>query len=426
MGTSHKERWFSDGSGSSRMERRSGTFYYYLPTPLSRIKVSLEPDVVGDVGRAEQAITKLNGETTALHSSEGIARLLLRAEAVSSSYIEGLSIGARRLLKAEMNLIEKDSFRHDEGAVEVIGNIHAMAEALDAAQTQDRITVDTILGIHKMLCNGTRIEKYGGIVRDEQNWVGGNSYNPLNADYIPPAPQYVPDLLKDLSEFCNDTIISPVVQAALVHAQFETIHPFADGNGRTGRALIHLILRKRGLTPNLVPPISLIMATHAKSYIHGLTEYRFLDSDDKGAIQEGFNDWVSFFAGACLSACEEAVSFEDNARLLQEVWREKLSSVRKNSALDLLLGEMVGMPVFSIATASSATGRVISSVTSAIERCIEAGIVKPMGSQRRNRIFEVPEVINDFNIFERKLASSIGNTEIAEPVRAVPKKLKGL
>lgn len=261
-----------------------------------------------------------------------------------------------------------------------------------------------------MLCRGTRIEKYGGKVREEQNWIGGNSYNPQSADFIPPAPHYVSALLEDLAEFGNNTIISPVVQAALIHAQFETIHPFVEGNGRTGRALIHLILRRRGLTPSLVPPISLGMATHSKSYVQGLTEFRFLDSDDEGTIQNGLNDWVSFFAGACLSACKEAVTFEENASQLQEAWRKKLGSVRKNSALDLLLGEMAGMPVFTMATASDTTGRVISSVTSAVERCIEVGIVKPMGSQRRNRIFEVPEVINEFNIFEQKLASPTGNT----------------
>jgi Fic family protein len=423
MGTSREEFWLSDGTGRSRQERRSGAYHYYLPTPLSKLRIFLEPDVVGDVGRAEQAITKLDDEAIALHSSEGIARLLLRAEAVSSSFIEGLSIGTRRLLKAAMNLMGNNSFRHDESALEIIGTIHAMGQALDAAQSKDGITVDTVLNIHKMLCKGTRIEEYGGIVRDEQNWIGGNSYNPLNADYIPPAPHHVPELLEDLAAFSNDTIISPVVQAALVHAQFETIHPFADGNGRTGCALIHLILHKRGLTHNLVPPISLIMATLSKSYVQGLTDYRFLDSDHEETMQNGLNDWISFFAGACLSACEEAVSFEDTAKQLQAAWREKLGSVRKNSALDLLLGKLVGMPVFTIATASSATGRVISSVTSAVERCIDVGIVKPMGGQRRNRIFEVPEVINDFNIFERKLASPAGNTKIEKPVRAVPEKL---
>ena len=420
MGTLHKELWLSEGEGRTRKERRSGAFCSYLPSFLEDTKVYLEPDVVGDVGRAEQALAKLNDEVVALHSSEGIARLLLRAEAVSSSHIEGLSIRARRLLRAEMNLAERDSFKYDEAAAEVVGNIHAMERAIDAGASQDRITVATILGIHQALCKGTRIEHLGGKVRDAQNWVGGNSYNPLDAEYVPPAPEHLPALLEDLAVFCNDRIISPVVQAALVHAQFESIHPFLDGNGRTGRALIHLVLRRRGLAHNLVPPISLIMATHSKSYVQGLTEYRFLDSDDEASIQGGVNEWVSFFAGSCLRACDEASSFEESAQRLQASWRERLDSVRKGSALDSLLGEMVGMPLFTIGTASAGMGRAFSAVSSAVEKCIDAGIVKPMGAQKRNRVFEVPEVINEFNIFERKLASPMGDTKAEGPVRPVP------
>lgn len=421
MGTCHKEFWTSEGQGRTRAERRSGSYEYYLPTPLASLQVALEPDVVGDVVRAERAVEKLNAEAKALHSSEGIARLLLRAEAVSSSHIEGLSIGAKRLLKAEANLAD-GAFRHDEAATEIVGNIHAMQSALDAAQGSSAITTDTILRIHKRLCAGTRIERFGGVIRDRQNWVGGNSYNPLGAEYVPPAPQHVKELLDDLAEYCNNEVVSPVLQAAIVHAQFESIHPFADGNGRTGRALIHLLLRRRGLAPNLVPPISLVLATHAESYVSGLAGFRSLDSDEEG-LHDGINDWVSFFAGACLAACEEAAAFEESAARLQREWREKLGPIRANSTLDLLMPELVGMPLFTIKMAAELTGRTISAVTSAVDRCLESGIVVLMKDQKRNRAFEVPDVINEFNIFERRLASPAGNTLVAKPARAVPESL---
>ena len=421
MGTLHRDFWSNEGKGRTRGERRSGAYEYYLPTHLSSLDVALEPDVVGDVARAERAIEKLNAEASALHSSEGIARLLLRAEAVSSSHIEGLSIGARRLLKAEANLSEGE-YRHDEAATEIVGNIHAMQDALDAAQHDGPVTAEMILGIHKTLCAGTRIERFGGLLRDRQNWVGGNSYNPLDADYVPPAPQYVDGLLADVAAYCNDVIVSPVLQAALVHAQFESIHPFYDGNGRTGRALIHLVLRRRGLAPSLVPPVSLVLATHAESYVDGLTRFRSLDSDPRG-MRDGMNEWVSFFAGACLTACEEAAAFETSAARLQGEWRERLGSVRANSALDLLLPELVGMPLFTIKTAAASTGRAVSATTAAVERCLEAGIVVSAKAQKRNRSFEVPDVINEFNIFERRLASPLGDTAAAKPSRPVPENL---
>lgn len=423
MGSLHKEFWLSEGGGRTRQERRSGSYFYYVPTYLAERKVFLEPDVVGDVGRAEYALSQLNSRVTTLQSSEGIARLLLRAEAVSSSYIEGLSVGTRRLLKAEMSVNDQDLFRRDEVAAEIVGNIYAMERAVASAQAQSEITLDTILDIHRTLCDNTRLSAYGGVVRDRQNWVGGNSYNPLTADYVPPAPQHVQNLLEDLAAYCNDRVVSPVVQAALVHAQFETIHPFIDGNGRTGRALIHLILRRRGLAATFVPPISLIMATHSKSYIQGLSDYRSVDSEGSENDQAGINEWVSFFAGACLRACEEAISFEEQTLKLRQSWNERLGAVRKNSALDLLLDELSGMPVFTVGTASEVTGRAFSAVSSAVKRCVEAGIVKPSKAQKRNRVFEVPEVINEFNIFERRLASPIGDTSIEKPARVVPENL---
>lgn len=418
MGTLHKQFWAGEGQGQTRQERKGGTYEYYLPTPLSKLDAALEPDVVGDVARAQAAIQKLNAEAVALHSSEGIARLLLRAEAVSSSHIEGLTIGTRRLLKAEASLCDK-SYKHDEAAAEVLGNIHAMQDALAAAEKENIISAGTILGIHRTLCLPTKIKRFAGVVRDRQNWIGGNSYNPLGAEYVPPAPEHVMDLLDDIAAYCNDETIAPVLQAALAHAQFESVHPFIDGNGRTGRALIHLILRRRGLAPNLVPPISLVLATHAKSYVRGLSGFRSLDSDPKGT-RNGINEWVSFFAGACISACDEAAEFENRAARLQANWREALGGVRANSTLDLLLRELVGMPLFSVKTAAAITGRTPTATASAITRCLKAGFVIQAKAQKRNRSFEVPEVINEFNIFERRLASPAGDTKVSKPVRAVP------
>lgn len=420
MGTLHKQKWISEGAGQSRKQRQSGAYYYYLPIPLSELRINLSMDVSADVSQAEQAITRLNSTANALHNSEGLARLLLRAEAVSSSFIEGLTIGARRLLRAELNIAEQNAVKFDESAAEIIGNVHAMERAIDAAARQEAITVQTFLSIHQELCRHTRIESLGGILRESQNWVGGNSYNPLEAEYIPPAPEFVPFLLEDLAAFCNNELVSPVVQAALVHAQFESIHPFMDGNGRTGRALVHLVLRRRGIAPNLVPPISLIMATHSESYVQGLSAFRFdEESQNPEQIQEGINDWISFFAGACTTACEEAQAFERSAAKLQETWREELGAIRKNSALDLLLDELVGMPVFTIKSAGETIGRSVNAVAPAIERCVDAGIVKTISGKKRNKAYEVPDAITEFNLLERKLASPLGDTKLAKPVRAV-------
>src|SRR6202023_1686779 len=99
-----------------------------------------------------------------------------------------------------------------------------------------------------------------GKVRDRQNWIGGASSGPRDAEFIPPPPELVPELLDDLSRFMARDDLPPVAQAAVAHAQFETIHPFADGNGRVGRCLISVVFRRRGLGQRLIPPVSLVLA----------------------------------------------------------------------------------------------------------------------------------------------------------------------
>jgi Fic family protein len=112
-----------------------------------------------------------------------------------------------------------------------------------------------------------------GRIRTVQNWIGGNDYNPCGADFVPP-PEHVGDLLDDLCAAVNDDVLPSLIQAALVHAQFETIHPFEDGNGRAGRALIHVVLKRRGVATHYVPPISALFANSRQRYIDGLTAFR--------------------------------------------------------------------------------------------------------------------------------------------------------
>jgi Fic family protein len=160
-------------------------------------------------------------------------------------------------------------------AVEVLNNVDAMRWAVDSVATGDAITPAHVLEIHERLLAGTRLERSAGVVRREQNWIGGSSHNPCSAAFVPPPAEYVEDLLVDLCEFCNGDALPAVVQAAIAHAQFETIHPFIDGNGRTGRALIHVILKRRGLVCAALPPVSLVLATWSVDYVDGLTATRY-------------------------------------------------------------------------------------------------------------------------------------------------------
>jgi Fic family protein len=234
-----KRRWRCTlgGQGLPRTDSRPCDYEAYVPDPLVVRKFVLDGDVAADVADAEAAIARLNAEANALVDTEALARILLRAEAVASSRIEGLEIGARRLLHAEVvrGLNEKSS---DVTATEVLGNIDAMVFGVESIGPGDPINVDLLLEVHRRLLLGTRLEEYGGKFRDEQNWIGGSAYNPCSAAYVPPPHEFIEDLMQDLCEFASTDDLPAVAQAAICHAQFETIHPFVDGNGRTGRALI--------------------------------------------------------------------------------------------------------------------------------------------------------------------------------------------
>jgi Fic family protein len=382
-------------------------------------RIVLDGGVAADVADAEAAIARLNVEARSLVDTEALARILLRAEAVASSRIEGLEVGARRLLRAEAaRKVEGTSA--DVTATEVLGNIDAMVYAIDAVGAGDAITVDLLLEVHRRLLAGTRVAEHAGRIRDQQNWIGGSSYNPCSASFVPPPPELVDDLMADLCTFASRDDLPAAAQAAIAHAQFETIHPFVDGNGRTGRALIHLVLGRRGLTPRVLPPVSLILATWSRSYIESLTTFRYVGAPTGAAAQDGVNIWVGRFAAACTRAVEDAFSFEARTTRLEQRWRERLGRVRAKSSTDLLLKALPGAPVLTVDSAAQLIGRTYKPANDAIQRLVEAEILRQVTIGRRNRAFEAPDVITAFTALERQLASPEGDTRVSKPARPAP------
>jgi Fic family protein len=305
-------------------------------------------------------------------------------------------------------------------ATEVLGNIDAMLYGVEQIGPGDEITVDLLLEIHRRLLAGTRLEAYGGSFRQVQNWIGGSDYNPCSADYVPPPHELVPDLMEDLCAFCNTENLPAVAQAALAHAQFETIHPFVDGNGRTGRAVIHLVLRRRGLARRVLPPVSLVLATLARDYVGGLTASRYVGSPTSSNATAGANIWLATFAGACVLSVADAATFESHAVALEQEWRERLDRVRANSATDILLHRLPGAPVLTAESAATLIGRTFKPANDAIQRLVQAGVLQQITIGRRNRAYEAPEIIEAFTDLERQLASPAGDTRASPPVRTVP------
>lgn len=413
-----RRQWPGNPDAPSRRGRMPCDYEAYVPDLLSGRTVRLDGDVAADVAEAEAAISGLNTVAVALADTEALARLLLRAESVASSRIEGLEVGARKLLRTEAAQAMGVNSR-DVTANEVLGNITAMNGALLAVGPGDEITLDTLLAFHSRLMANAPGETGAGALRTRQNWIGGSDYNPCSAAFVPPPHELVPELMADLCSFCNEDTLPAVAQAALAHAQFETIHPFADGNGRTGRGLIHLVLRRRGLASRILPPVSLVLATWANDYLDGLAATRYQGPVDGEDAHTGLNLWIGRFAGACVRAVQDAAAFEARVQELEGEWRIRLGQVRADSAADLLLRALPGAPVLTASSAAELVGRTFPAVNDAITRLAEAGVLTQISIGKRNRAFEAKEVIDAFTSLERQLASPVGDTRSSPPSRPV-------
>jgi Fic family protein len=357
--------------------RRACLYDSYIPDDLASLEFALDARLAGLIADAEHAVRELNARGGAVLAP--LARLLLRSESIASSKVEGLQLGARELARAEAQA--EAGGKPGPTALEVLANIDAMSLAVEDAAAVRKFGVDQIRAIHRRLMKGGPHPRLAGVVRTRQNWIGGNDYNPCGADFIPPPPEEVPRLLKDLCAAINDDTLSPLVQAALVHAQFETIHPFDDGNGRTGRALTHIVLRRRKLAPQFIPPMSIIFARARDRYIGGLTSFRGPD----------VTAWLEHFASATWESTRLASAYVTAVRELQAAWRAKLASrgaPRSDAAAWALIDALPAHPMISAPVAAAATGRAKAAIYDAIEQLVGAGVLKPLSQSKRNRSWE--------------------------------------
>ena len=363
--------------------RRACSYDAFVPGRIAELAIDLPGDIAGLLSDAENAIADLNGR--AGPELAPLGRLLLRTESIASSKVEGMQSDARALARAEAN---RDTGRNiGPQAAEIIANIDAMEWAVEQAATAERVTPGALRDIHRILLAGDAGRQQPGELRDEQNWIGGNDYNPCGADFVPPPPEEVTPLTEDLCSFCNDDALPPLLQAAIAHAQFETIHPFGDGNGRTGRALVQVVLRRRGLAPAFVPPISVVLARRRDRYIEGLTLFR----EDRVA------DWVAIFATATTEAARLADDYRGRVADAQEAWREQLrahSDPRADAAAWAIIDALPAHPVVSVAVGVAATGRTRPAVNNGIAELEGAGVLIPLGTSKRNRAWEAAGLLD--------------------------------
>ncbi|MEO8620443.1 MAG: Fic family protein [bacterium] len=363
--------------------RRACRYDAFIPVPLTGLSFSLESSVAGLVSDAEHTISALNAP--ARPALAPLARLLLRTESIASSKVEGMQLGVREFARAEAKV--ESGARVGSSALELLANVDAMELAVHDAALVERFGVDDIVAIHRRLMAPVPNSRIAGRIRDTQNWIGGNDYNPCGADFIPPPPEHVAELLNDLCAAVNDALLPPLVQAALVHAQFETIHPFYDGNGRTGRALVQVVLRRRGLASAYLPPISVVLAGARDRYVAALTRFR----------GDGVQDWIEYFAGVTRRAARLARSYLRAVDRMQDDWRSMLvetAAPRGGAAAWVVIDALPAHPMITGPVAAAATGRAKAAVYQALEQLELAGVLTAVTTSKRNRIWEAAGLLD--------------------------------
>ena len=374
---------------------RTAAYRAFVPAPISELRLHLHARTATAVARADEAVRALNsgGPPPGRDALDGIGEQLLRAEALASSAIENLALSHKRLAHAAL---DPDV---DRRATEILTNIDAMEAAIALGRSGAPIAVGDIQALHASLARGTELDALAGRLRDGPGWVQGAT--PLNARYVAPPAEYLDGLLADLLQFVNERDDLPATaHAALAHAQFEAIHPFADGNGRVGRCLIHAMLIRRELAPRYVAPISVVLTTRRERYLDGLTSYR------RGDVR----GWCGFFASATAAAAGKAAWFTGEVGRLQNDWRTAVSA-RSDAAVWALIDALPSHPVIDARTAEALSGRSFQSANTALEMLEKAGVLVRRDTRMRGRSWEAPALLALLEDFDAHLTQDDDDTD---------------
>jgi Fic family protein len=370
-----------------RRARKPFTYRAHIPDQLDPAGLTFTAATAADIAEAEAAIA-VSDHGPHLVAMETLARLLLRSESIASSRIEGLVCSQRRLAEAAFA-----PERAGETARLVLANIDAMRQAVQLAAADRDLTVADIKDMHALLMREDRATaRFAGEFRTGQNWIGGRSDSPRDAAYIPPPPEYVESLMVDLAGFLNRDDLPALAQAAIAHAQFETIHPFVDGNGRVGRCLIHAVLARRGLVSRTLVPVSLVLAAYGDHYIQGVVDFR------EGRVDE----WCGMFASATRLAMDGAGRFEERLATMVTRWRLE-AEARPGSHLWRACEQTTITPVFTVSSLRDDLRSSMTGATEVIERLERIGIVTQVSLGKRNRVYLNRAVLRLLDDFERDL-----------------------
>ncbi|WP_419918764.1 Fic family protein [Candidatus Poriferisocius sp.] len=308
------------------------------------------------------------------------------------------------------------------GAVaEVIGNIAATSQAQQMLSQRQEIDVRTLLVAHRVLMDASPSPHLGGVVRLEQNWVGGNDWHPLDGDFVPPPPDMCQPLLADLVNYLRSEDHSPLLQAAVAHAQFETIHPFGDGNGRAGRAVLYGVLKQRCAANGMMPPISLALSGNRGAYLDSLAEFQtYVGAAHDPGRSAALVRWLEVLATAVHQSSVAVVGYQKAIEVLQRHWRAAVGGRRGRSAISAIIDHLPTNPSVTAKTLSEATGFSERRCADALRRLKAVGVVKDRTVGPSLRVYEADKIFDVFAVMSSTVCDPKSSDREYAPVLACP------
>lgn len=363
---------------ASRRQLRAAVGEYraaLVPTIAER-EVRLRPETLAIADDASKELTRFDAEAGSFAAP--FAAILLRTESASSSEVEQLTASAKQVALAELDRSDSPN------AQLVVANVRAMKAAIGLA---DRLDEQAIIAMHEALLEASAPHIVGGW-RDQQVWIGGGSFSPHHAMFVPPHHDRMPKLMADLVRFAGRTDVPALAHAAIAHAQFETIHPFPDGNGRTGRALLHGMLRAADVTRNVAVPVSAGLLGDLDAYFSALTRYR-----------QGQPDViVETVAEAAFRAVANGRTLVRELQEIADAW-DALVRARSDASVHRVKAHLLQHPLVTAASVAEAVGVSEVAAQTSIDKLATAGVLTRAAGGARYRVWQATEVLAALDAF---------------------------
>lgn len=350
----------------------------YKPNPLPPSPIiEMDTEMVALLSKAHNYLGKLDMMSELIPDMNMFLSAYVRKEALLSSQIEGTQATLEDVLNPNVDIAVNLEIN------DVINYVNALNFAIEKMKELpvcNRLLCET----HRVLMQGVRgQEKNPGEFRHSQNWIGASNSNLKTARYIPPIVEDMQTAMSDLEKFINDYDMDILLKTALIHYQFETIHPFLDGNGRIGRMLITLILLANGILHRPMLYLSLYLKTNRIEYYDRLSEVR-----TKG----NYEQWIKFFLHGIIETCDDGIKTIKSINSLIKTDEKKL--VKKTEAISKVFDYIKEHPIITIGGAATALNLSFNGVSNAVKKMVEVNILKETTTKARDRVFEYTSYID--------------------------------